>query len=105
MRTKSAEHVGLDGIAKDPNFIKPVRSAIEFISRPDDSNCRVQLPDGTVKYLNSASAMVMELCDGNRTVREISSFLKAVFPGSWHRIEKDVQDVLNSLYNDGMISF
>ena len=103
MRSECRTRMGLHEIHKDPNFVKPVISSIESVSYPDDHQISIRMIDGTVKYINSAAAILMELCNGERTVREISQLLMSGFPDTWHSIEKEIQDTLRKLQQDKLI--
>ncbi len=103
MRTECHAQVGLQDIYKDPNFVKPVLGAIESVSYPDKHQRLIRLIDGTVRYINSSAAIVMELCNGERTVREISQLLKSSYPEKWHRIEKEIQEALRKLQEDKLL--
>jgi PqqD family protein of HPr-rel-A system len=60
----------------------PVRSADLDIS-PVDDGCVVYDPaTDMVHHLNQTAAMVLELCTGQDSTREITAFLSQVFPAA-----------------------
>jgi len=103
MRTQQVVKAGWDGLHEDPNFLMPRRAPMESVERCDGDNWRISLGTGAVRYLNSASAMIMELCDGSRTVMEITGLLKSAYPWQWHAIERQVQESLRKLTHEGLL--
>lgn len=103
MRSECYTLTGLHEIHKDPNFIKPTIIPIESVLFPDEHQRIVRLTDGTVRYINSATAILLELCNGKRTVKEISQLLMSGYPEKWHSIEKEIQDTLGKSQQEKLI--
>jgi coenzyme PQQ biosynthesis protein PqqD len=57
-------------------------------------------PEGALS-LNDTAAIVLELCDGKRTIEQISDQLSARFDGA--DLHDDVEELLLSLANRGMV--
>jgi hypothetical protein len=54
--------------------------------------------------LNETASIIWKLCDGERTVGEISTLLAASFPDEEHRILEDVQAALQRFADEGAIT-
>jgi pyrroloquinoline quinone biosynthesis protein D len=57
-------------------------------------------PEGAIG-LNDSAVMVLELCDGERTIEDIADVLSARFDGA--DVHDDVEELLLSLANRGMV--
>ena len=55
--------------------------------------------------LNETAALIWELCDGQRSVREIAETLGQAFPDSAGEIMEDVEETLRRFSNEGAIKF
>ncbi|MEO0368131.1 MAG: PqqD family protein [Pseudomonadota bacterium] len=53
--------------------------------------------NATTLHLNDSSAVVWELCDGERTAGEIVSMLQSSFPDQAEQVATDVADVIDHL--------
>jgi hypothetical protein len=53
--------------------------------------------------LNASAALVWDLCDGTRSVREIAAILDAQFPGS--TAAQEVPSLLGDFARAGLIAF
>ena len=60
----------------------------------------IVFPEGALA-LNPTAAQVLELCDGKRTIDDISAELSARFQGA--DVHADVENLLLSLANRGMV--
>lgn len=54
-------------------------------------------------YLNETASLVWRLCDGHRTVAEISEILCASFPDSSTDVPQDVEDTLTTFVDHGAV--
>jgi Coenzyme PQQ synthesis protein D (PqqD) len=61
---------------------RPVRSDAIDISPVDDGYVVYDSDGDLVHYLNHTAAVTLELCDGRRTVAEITTFLEEMFSGA-----------------------
>ncbi len=58
-----------------------------------------------ILYCNETSSMIWQLCDGQRTVREITDLLVAAFPQAADFIADDVEATLQQFLEHGAIEF
>lgn len=58
----------------------------------------------TVLHLDRVAALVWSLCDGSRSVSDISSLLSQAYPESATQIEHDVRSTLTRLASHGCLS-
>lgn len=56
-------------------------------------------------YLNEPAAIVWYLCDGERSVGEITGLLTESYPDASEGIESDVRDILQSFEDHGCVVF
>jgi coenzyme PQQ biosynthesis protein PqqD len=58
-----------------------------------------------ILYFNPSAAVIWQLCDGERTVQEITDLLTEAYPDAARDIAQDVESTLSSLENHGAITF
>jgi len=56
-------------------------------------------------YMNETASLVWQLCDGKRSVGEITGLLKESFPDAADRVSEDVQSTLKTFAEHGAIEF
>ncbi len=54
-------------------------------------------------HSNQTGALIWQLCDGTRTVEEISDILSAAYPEAGARIAQDVPDTIRKLRAQGAL--
>lgn len=54
-------------------------------------------------HLNSASALVWQLCDGHRNIQDINTLLQDAYPDKRDQITQDLYDSLSAFLAQGMI--
>jgi hypothetical protein len=59
----------------------------------------------TILYCNETSTLIWNLCDGSRSVEEITELLKAAYPESAEAIPADVRATLNQFHAHSAIEF
>ncbi|WP_339136667.1 MAG: PqqD family protein [Candidatus Electrothrix sp. GW3-4] len=63
-----------------------------------DNEITVYHPSLTTSiYLNETGALIWELCDGKRSIREIIDILMAAYPESRESIQAGVVEIITSL--------
>jgi coenzyme PQQ synthesis protein D (PqqD) len=55
-------------------------------------------------HLNGTAAAVWKLCDGTRTVADVTACLEGAFPDAKPRIASEVRDVVDQLLRDGALT-
>jgi pyrroloquinoline quinone biosynthesis protein D len=69
-----------------------------------DSDLLAYHPQGDrILQLNETAAMVWGLCDGQRTVKEISRLLEEAYPEDAAQIHADLPVILKALEEEGCI--
>ncbi len=59
----------------------------------------------TVLYGNQSTALIWQLCDGQRTVADIGQLLGAAYPEVAEKIEADARNTLLTLAKYGLITW
>jgi len=54
-------------------------------------------------YLNESAAVVWQLCDGNRSIREIVDMLAEAYPGARDELSVDVMEAVERLEREGAL--
>jgi len=54
-------------------------------------------------YLNETATVIWKLCNGKRTVKEITDLLADAFPNSASNIRADVAETLDALVRNGAL--
>ncbi len=62
-------------------------------------------PAGKVMHSNRIGALIWQLCDGQRTVAEITQLLSAAYPESAKQIRADVRETLLTFAEHGAITW
>ena len=57
-----------------------------------------------ILYLNPSASVIWQLCDGQRTVGEITALLNDAYPDAARDIGGDVESTLEKLENHGAIT-
>jgi hypothetical protein len=71
---------------------------------PLDDRLLIYNPNGgDVVELNASAALVVQLCDGERTVGAIAKLISDAFPGAASDIAIDIPSVVQELVGDGML--
>jgi coenzyme PQQ biosynthesis protein PqqD len=63
------------------------------------------LAETKIMYLNQVASLIWQLCDGERTVEEITAMLCEAFPESAEAVASDVIMALEQLLEHGAIRF
>jgi hypothetical protein len=58
-----------------------------------------------ILYCNETASLIWQLCDGQRTVQEITALLAASFPETADTIANDVETTLRQFLQHGVIEF
>lgn len=58
-----------------------------------------------ILYCNETASLVWQLCDGGRSVAEITALLTAVFPEAAETVPEDVAAVLQTFLEHGVIEY
>ncbi|HEX8681328.1 MAG TPA: PqqD family protein [Ardenticatenaceae bacterium] len=56
-----------------------------------------------VLYMNETTALVWQLCDGQRTIQEITALLVETFPDAAREIPGDLENILKQLQQERVI--
>jgi len=56
-------------------------------------------------YMNETASLVWQLCDGQRSIGDISELLKESFPEAADRVAEDVESTLKTFAEHGAIEF
>ena len=81
----------------------PRRLAELDINQIEDGFVIYQADRDRAHYLNHSAVVVLELCDGRRSVPEIADCIRKVY-GLGTAPRRDVQDVLAKLSAEGLVS-
>jgi hypothetical protein len=85
------------------NEIKPIRNP-EMRVEKVDSDLLAYHPQGDrILQLNETAAVIWGLCDGQRTVQEISRLLEEAYPDDAEQIHADLPIILKALEEEGCI--
>jgi len=57
----------------------------------------------TMVYLNDSAHVIWRLCDGKRTVKEITDVLANAFPDAEKKITIDVSETIQRLMQEGIL--
>jgi hypothetical protein len=77
----------------------------EFTLEELDSELLLYHPTKTTAvYLNPTAAIIWRLCDGERTVGEITELIKDSYPEAGGGIEADVEAALETFIDNGAIT-
>jgi hypothetical protein len=60
--------------------------------------------DTKILYFNQSAAVIWQLCDGERTVEEITDLLSDAYPDAGRQIAQDVESTLEMLADHGAIT-
>jgi len=83
---------------------RPVRRERVLVQTADDQMMLLDLDGGMYFALNDVGARVWELCDGTRTVAEISSLLANEYDAPAAMIEGDVLELLGELETEQLVA-
>ena len=81
----------------------PYKASDYLIEVVDDEIILFHPSNKAIFYSNTTGALIWELCDGQRTVAEISDVLSNVYPDSSEQIQEDVQATLQKFAQHGAI--
>jgi pyrroloquinoline quinone biosynthesis protein D len=56
-------------------------------------------------YLNESAAVIWQLCDGRRTIKEIVDALAEAYPGERDELAMDVNEAVERLHREGALRF
>jgi coenzyme PQQ biosynthesis protein PqqD len=83
---------------------RPVRRQRVLVQTADDQMMLLDLDGGMYFALNDVGARVWELCDGTRTVAEISSLLANEYDAPATMIDDDVLELLGELAAEQLVA-
>ena len=82
----------------------PLKSADYFVQEVSGEYQLVREKDMQGIFINHQAIVILELCDGTRTVTKIKNLLKEAYPDAAEDIPSDVDDSLNLLLGHGAAS-
>jgi len=59
----------------------------------------------TAYFLNDTASLILQLCDGVRTIGEIVELLASAYPESADQIRADVMTIVGELVAEGVVGF
>ena len=74
-----------------------------FVEELDGENLLYRLGAHKAIHLNDSATLIWRLCDGTRTVQEISDLLKGQYPGSENAVASDVAEAIGLLVSEGAV--
>jgi len=74
-----------------------------FVEQMDDECVLYRLGAQKAIHLNESAALIWRLCDGSRTLQEITDLLKAEYPTSEPEVAADVGDTIDLLHREGAL--
>jgi coenzyme PQQ biosynthesis protein PqqD len=83
---------------------RPVRRERLLVQSADEQTMLLDLDGGMYFALNEVGARVWELCDGTRTVADISSLLANEYDAPAAMIEDDVLELLGELATEQLVA-
>jgi len=84
---------------------KPQRQVDFRLEQIDDELLLYHPGQTTILYCNSSASLIWQLCDGQRTVEEITVLLSESYPESAEAITADVETTLHRFAAHGAIEF
>lgn len=83
---------------------RPLRVADLATRRLSDEETVVLAPTGSAVILNEVGAVVLDLCDGSRTVEQIANIVSTTLAGAnEERVQADVRSFVASLTASGCV--
>jgi len=83
---------------------RPLRVADLATRRLSDEETVVLAPTGSAVILNEVGAVVLDLCDGSRTVEQIANIVSTSLEGAnEERVQADVRSFVLSLSASGCV--
>jgi hypothetical protein len=82
----------------------PVRSRTVQIEQLDGELIVIDSARDVVVHANTTAALILQLCDGQRTVSDIVDILAVAYPDAEQDIRRDVPDTINSLIAQGILT-
>jgi hypothetical protein len=83
--------------------LRPVRKPDYRLEQLDDELLLYHPSENQIVYLNQTASLVWVLCDGNRSVREITQLLGQAYPDVEASISTDVLNILDRFLQAGCI--
>jgi hypothetical protein len=92
-------------IGMEPMDLGTCFTVIEGLVRePLDDRLLLYDPNGgMIVDLNSSAGLIVELCDGQRSVAELQKLIADAFPDSAGDVEVDVPILIAELVDDGIL--
>jgi hypothetical protein len=84
---------------------KPRRQADYRLEMLDNELLIFHPSQATICYCNETASLVWQLCDGKRTVEEVTALLRDAFPEAADTIAGDVEAVLQQFAQHDVIEF
>jgi hypothetical protein len=88
-----------------PTSNKPRRKPDYRLEMLDNELLLYHPAETKILYCNESASLIWQLCDGQRTPREIADLLAAAFPDEATAIADDVQSTLQQFSQHGAIEF
>lgn len=82
---------------------KPYRQADYRLEMIDNELLLFHPAQTKILYCNQTASLIWQLCDGQRTLSDITRLLAEAFPGAAATIARDVQDTLQQFLQHGAI--
>lgn len=82
---------------------KPTRKSEYRLENLDNELLLFNSTSTNVIYLNQSASIIWQLCDGQRTVKEISELLVGAYPEAAASIIDDVQETIKLFLDQGAI--
>jgi pyrroloquinoline quinone biosynthesis protein D len=74
-----------------------------FVEEMEGENLLYRLGGHNAIHLNDTATVIWKLCDGSRTVDDISGLLAKEYPGSETSVAADVREVIELLVGEGAL--
>jgi hypothetical protein len=84
---------------------KPHRKPNYHLEMIDNELLLFHPAQAQILYCNETASLIWQLCDGQRTVQEITALLAASFPEAADTIANDIETTLQQFLQHGAIEF
>jgi hypothetical protein len=84
---------------------KPQQTADYYLELIEDELLLFHPGRTTILYCNSIASLVWQLCNGQRTARDIVNLFQTAYPEAQETIAVEIEDALQQLAQHGAIEF
>ena len=81
----------------------PIRNQDYRLEKMDEELLLFNPKTTNILYLNETASLIWQLCDGQRTLKEMISLLKDTFPEAGDHIQQDVVETIDHFKKHGAI--